>query len=620
MKQGLSQQNLWHLANQDLMARALSEFIYEEELSASEKEPGIFEVAVGEEAVYQFSAYQSRWSCLNIDKESLLRNKQPCTDALRFCLDLKQALKVDDIIFGNWLEDVQNTLNNDLNRLQKFQRYTSSELLKLAETNFQGLLDAHPKIVANRGRLGWGHQDNLRYAPESLNPFQLEFIAAKKSTLVAGHDKTFDNQSLLLGMMNNQQYQALQDKLERALTGSQYDKKDYCIMPCHPWQFEHHIKPQFQWALQNLELIELGITGDFYQPQQSIRTLSNVTRPNNDDVKLAITILNTSCHRGVPEKFIAAGHKISEWLYQLTQQDSLFQQTSLRILQEPAGYYFNHQYQKQAQGAPYRYHEMLGAIWRQSSHSQRQSESETHMLLSALLQKDIHGSAVVKELVEHSGLTAEQWLQQLFKIMSVPLYHLMIKYGVGVIAHGQNVVAYFDKGIPTAIAIKDFHGDLRLLDKMLPEQSELAAEAKQLLTKLPSEYLLHDLLTGHFVSVYRFLSPLFEQQLNLTEQRFYQLLAESLEDYRQQYPQYKKRFQRLDLFKEKIERVCLNKVRFDIGYQDNTERPLPSLATPLENPIHQGLKDYRQESINKSSLNSSRNATPTIESNQEQRL
>lgn len=620
MKPEFSQQELWCRASQDLIARALSEFIYEEELTATETEPGRFVVALGANITYQFSAQLSLWSCLNIDKTSLLRNGQPCSDALQFCLDLKQALKVGDIIFGNWLEDVQNTLNNDLNRLQKFQRYSSAELLELAEINFQGLLDAHPKIIANRGRLGWGHQDNLRYAPESLTPFQLEFIAAKKSSLIAGHNDACDNHSLLLRMMNKRQYQALQDKLERALQGSQQSKNDYCIMPCHPWQFEHHIKPQFQWALQTLELIELGSTGDFYQPQQSIRTLSNVTRPNNDDIKLAITILNTSCHRGVPQKFIAAGHKISEWLHQLTQQDSLFQQTHLRILQEPAGYYVSHRYQSQVQGTPYRYQEMLGAIWRQSSHSQRQSDSETHMLLSALLQQDIHGRAVIKDLVKHSGLTAEQWLRQLFKIMSVPLYHLMIKYGVGVIAHGQNVVVYFDKGTPTAIAIKDFHGDLRLLDETLAEQSELATEDKQLLTQLPAEYLVHDLLTGHFISVYRFLSPLFEQQLELPEQRFYQLLAECLDDYRQQYPEYSERFQRFDLFKAKVERVCLNKVRFDIGYQDNAERPLPSLATPMANPMYQGLNDYRQSSINKNSLNSSINATPTIESNQEQRL
>lgn len=646
-----SRAELWTIANQDLMARSLSEFIYEEELSVERITDKKYQVTLTHDVVYEFKASPTLWHSLTIEPTSIVRNKKSHNDALQFCLDLKAALTVDDIIFGNWLEDVQNTLNNDFYRRLTFAKYSAKQLLQLPEIELQGLLDAHPKIIANRGRIGWGDDANQTYAPESLNKFQLVYLAANKKTLTAGHSDTTNNKQLLLSMMSETQHKELLDLLEHNLRDSQYSVDDYRIMPCHPWQFQHSIKPQFRWALETEQLVDLGTTGDYYQAQQSIRTLSNVTRPECFDLKLALTMLNTSCYRGVPEKFIAAGYKISSWLNQLAQQDPLFKQANFRILEEPAGYYFSHAYQKQVTQTPYRYHEMLGCIWRQSSYSKYATNeqtsaqsSETHLLLSALLQSDTNGHSLVSELVEHSGLSAEAWLEQLFAVMAVPLYHLLVKYGVGVIAHGQNVVVYFDNATPKAVAIKDFHGDLRLIDQQscdheFTEQASLDAEARELLSKLPAEYLVHDLLTGHFISVYRFLSPLYAKQLNISEARFYELLASKLFDYQQQHPQYAERFKLFDLFKQKVERVCLNKVRFVIGYEDNAERPLPTLESPMTNPIFKGLQsiqianqyiseenhnndsDNKHSSLNSSLVKDSSETVSTIQnSNREQLL
>ncbi|AKE51683.1 IucA/IucC family protein [Kangiella geojedonensis] len=604
--------SLWTLANQQLIARSLSEFVYEQELVATklsvtdldETELGGTELEVNragadsyqvmlKDVAYQFTASHTLWDLLIIKPSSLSRKQEVATDALQFCLDLKKALSVDDIVFGNWLEDVQNTLHNEFQRLEKLAKYDASQLLQLDEPQLQGLLDAHPKIIANRGRLGWGAVDNESFAPESLQAFQLEYLAAHKSILTSGHLGDLNNRDLIASMMTDNSYHALTQALQESLFGTGFEVRDFALIPCHPWQYQHHIRPQFQWALQQKTLIHLGQAGDSYQPQQSIRTLSNVTRSKQFDVKLAITVLNTSCYRGVPEKFIAAGHHISHWLSQLTQSDSLFSERDLRILEEPAGYFVSHPYQNQVQGSPYRYHEMLGCIWRQSAVSKQQA-GERHMLLSALLQKDLNDDSLIKELIQSSQLTTQEWLQQLFSVMSVPLYHLLVKYGVGVIAHGQNVVVYFKNAIPSAIAIKDFHGDLRLLDAELPEQAALAPEAKALLTKLPKEHLVHDLLTGHFISVYRFLSPLVAEQTEVAEETFYQLLAEQIDAYQQSQPQYSERFEWFDLFRPQVERICLNNVRFDIGYQDNAERPLPKLGSDLTNPIYLGLKALQE--------------------------
>jgi aerobactin synthase len=578
---------LWQLANQQMMARTLSELIYEQELEATVSEGDCYRVELSD-AVYEFEAKYTLWDSLVINHQSITRNGVPHFDALQLCLDLKHALQVDDIIAANWLEDVQNTLSNEFERLIKLQSYSAQELLQLDEVRLQGLLDAHPKIIANRGRLGWGISDNRQYAPESLQSFQLEYLAVHKSLLIAGYGHDINHYALLLSMMSEQDYQTLVKRLTVQI-GLDAHIDDYQVIPCHPWQYQHKINPQFQWAIQNNLLIHLGQAGDYYQPQQSIRTLSNVSRPYQFDIKLAITILNTSCYRGVPERFIAAGHHISQWLTNISARDPLLNDRGFRIQQESAGCFVRHDYQQQIGQAPYRYHEMLGCIWRESSVSKVQSSSEQHFLLSALLQRDVDGNSLIREMIVASGLSTADWLQRLFEVMSVPLYHLMVKYGVGVIAHGQNVVVYLKNWVPHAIAIKDFHGDLRLLNERLTEQSDLAEDVKSLLTHLPKEHLIHDLLTGHFISVYRFLSPIAEEQLNFNEQEFYGLLADVIADYQASYPQYQERFEWFDLFRPKIERICLNSVRFKIGYQDNAERPLPALAKDLNNPLHEAL-------------------------------
>lgn len=582
-KNQLNDNELWKLVNRQLMARALSELVYEQELAVKVIAENTYSVSLNND-IYQFVAKKTVWDYLSIKPETLSRNGAAAFDALQLCLDLKSCLNVDDIVAANWLEEVQNTLANEYERMKHLSQYSAADLLDMDETKLQGLLDAHPKIIANRGRLGWGIDDNRAYAPESLQQFQLDYLAVHKSLLTAGYDSHLQHHDLMMSMMSESDYQLLLQRLSDRID-SQKMVDDFQLIPCHPWQYQHKIYPQFQWAMQQALLIHLGQVGDYYQPQQSIRTLSNVSRSQQYDVKLAITILNTSCYRGVPERFIAAGHHISQWLTNLSSNDSLLRARNFRILQESAGCFVQHQYQQQISQAPYRYHEMLGCIWRESSASKAHPTNERHFLLSALLQKDCHGNSLVREVIQQSGLSTDDWLQQLFEVMSVPLYHLMIKYGVGVIAHGQNVVVYLKNAIPHAIAIKDFHGDLRLLDQTLPEQAELNEEVQSLLTHLPKEHLIHDLLTGHFISVYRFLSPLIEEQTGFTEHQFYSLLAEVIANYQVALPEYAERFEWFDLFRPRIERICLNAVRFKIGYQDNAERPLPALAGNLENPL-----------------------------------
>ncbi|MCP5810431.1 IucA/IucC family siderophore biosynthesis protein, partial [Klebsiella pneumoniae] len=65
--------------------------------------------------------------------------------------------------------------------------------------------------------------------------------------------------------------------------------------------------------------------------------------------------------------------------------------------------------------------------------------------------------------IDRSGLDAETWLTQLFRVVVVPLYHLLCRYGVALIAHGQNITLAMKEGVPQRVLLKDFQGDMRLV-------------------------------------------------------------------------------------------------------------------------------------------------------------
>lgn len=167
----------------------------------------------------------------------------------------------------------------------------------------------------------------------------------------------------------------------------------------------------------------------------------------------------------------------------------------------------------------------------------------------------------------------------------IPFYHLLVKYGVSLIAHGQNITLVLEKHVPKRILLKDFQGDMRLIDRELPEQSLLPKEVKEVTVKLPDSLIIHDLQTGHFVTVLRFISPLMIR-LGVNEATFYSLLGQSIQRYMAENPDLNERFTRLDLFKPRILRIGLNLAKFRHSTDGSVSRMLPDMDDQLDNPLY----------------------------------
>ena len=557
---------LWQEINQDLIKKALSEFSFEEMLPIKETQDHYI-LKINDDLYYKFKATKSIWNHLRVhgDIQRIESHKETNLNAQQFFIDINIYIKTSDITLSNYLEEINNTLYSDLEI--KNQTITSDEILKLNGDNQQCFLSGHPKLLPNKGRIGFSSKDLDQYAPESRNPIQFRWVLVKKEKL-KGLDLTPDT------LWTIDQSFSIEDEKIHILKQIESKLDVYDLMPIHPWQWDNVIKMQFQDELQNETLIDLGVAGDSYLPQASIRTLSNITSPKKYDIKVPVSILNTSCVRGLPHKYLSITPKLSFEMENIVQNDELLK--SVIILKEMKAVALEQNHFHQIKDAAYRYHEQLGAVWRESSQLNSRS-----ILSGVLIHQDHSGKTVFESYLDASGLSASEWLKKYAQTVVLPLYHLQAKYGIGLVSHGQNIMVQLKDSAPCGLVLKDFHGDLRLA-----KGSESVASHKEL-TKLPPEHLIHDLYTGHFITVLRFLSGTLEDRNIISETDFYKIFATVIEGYGKTNPA-------IDLLQPTFPKVLVNKVRFQIGYGDNAKRPIPMLGSEINNPLYLSL---RKESL-----------------------
>ncbi|KQB09233.1 IucA/IucC family protein [Vibrio metoecus] len=577
----------WVVANQKMVGKILSEFAYEQ---AFQFEPTVqgYQLNLENGTRYCFAGEENIWGQVMIDPTSITRHaeieaEQPISAAL-LMRDLQPLLTMPDDAFAEHLEDLNATLLGDCKLMLRKQAMTARDLAMLPCEQQQTYFDGHPKFVFNKGRRGWGSDDLKQYAPEAERAFQLGWVAVHHSILQLATNDEVTWQALLQSAITPDEIK----QMDCLLASYQLELHDYRYVPVHPWQWSNKLALLFVREIATKQLVYLGEFGDHFLPQLSLRTLSNVTRPASYDIKLPLTVMNTSCYRGIPGRYILAGPTASDWIDQVFKSDPLLIAKQAEVLQEPAAAFAAQADYALLPNAPYRYHELLGVIWRESAASKLKA-GERAILMAALMESDNQGQPLIAEYVQASGLSLEAWLSKLFDAVVIPYYHLLCKYGVSLIAHGQNVTLVLEDHAPKRILLKDFQGDMRLVSSDYPEQASLADSVKKVTVRLPEHLIIHDLQTGHFVTTLRFISPLVAK-LGLSEPQFYRLLGERLQAYMAAHREYQPRFEQFDLFKPKILRIGLNLAKFRHSTDASASRMLPDMDDMLDNPLTKALE------------------------------
>ena len=573
----------WARVNRAAVAKAISELSYEEALApvASDAARQRYELALPGDVAYRFEAVSRIWGQLAIRPDSLMRCEgsvvAPVRDAVQFMLDAREALGIAPDTLCTYARELYSTLMADCRLAAAADAVPSAQLAAEPDVVVQAHLDGHPKAPANKGRIGWGLSDAEAYAPEFRQPMQLVWVAAAREALRLSLGDVSE-EALIAGAMDG----ADSARLEAAMAEAGVGRETHVPMPVHPWQWDYMIAAQFAGEIAARRLVPLGAFGDPFLPQQALRTLANAARPEAPHIKLPLTILNTSAWRGVPGKYMAIGPALSAWLEARTKTDPVL--APVTVLREIAGLFYPHPIYQAVPDAPYQFREMLGCIFRESPEA-RVGPGRRAMMLGALTRRDRAGVPLVSALIAGSGLRHEAWLGRLFAAVVVPLYHFMARYGVGFIAHGQNVTLVLEGMLPVGVAVKDFQGDLDLIDEDFPELDDLPEGVRSTLGRRPAAHLIHHLQTGHFASVLRFVSDAVAEHDGLQELDFYHVLAAELRRYQATQPELAARFEKLDLFGPKMARIAINKVRFAIGYGDSRQRPVPTLGSALDNPL-----------------------------------
>ncbi len=560
----------WNAVNIQLVAKSLAELIYEEVLSAQES-GGYFTVTLKSGVKYKFEAKRGAWDFLQINPSSIKRSPEiENIDAAVFFQDANDDLGMSEITLTHFNEEMNNTLFSEMKVLENRENVKSSDLALLSGEELQPYLSGHPKILLNKGRIGFSTRDLEKYAPEHKDKFQLMWIAVKKNALIEACSKGLKDY--------------FQDKLLKI--SFDFSMEDYSLMPVHPWQYTRFIEVQFQKEIAQKTIIPLTEMGPFYTPQISIRTLSNASDIKEFDLKLSLTILNTSAYRGISSESISVGPELSEYMAEMCQADPLLKAANTDVLKEVYASGLIHQGFGAIKEAPYRYKELLGCVVRESASSKLKAD-EKAIMTGALFYVDNDGQSLIGEYIKRSGVSAQEWIKSYFAHVVIPLYHLQLTKGIGIVSHGQNIVLKLKSNLPAGMFIKDFQGDLRINQDFIHHFPENFKQLKA----LPGNYLIHDLITGHFITVLRFISPILEVQNILSEKEFYSLLGMEIDNYLKKFHPHLPVNNPMNLLRPEFEKVILNKVRFKIGYEDSSARPLPLLGKNLINPLAATYKD-----------------------------
>lgn len=557
------------LVHKNFIRKFIEELQFEEVLPFHNDKNGSFYVEINKTTKYKFEGKIGIWNNIQIDVSSITKiidSEIAQLDPIQMIIEFNQFMKMDDQTLALFISEAHNTLYSDYQQERLYQGLNFKKLIEAHFNEIDPILPGHPKLLLNKGRIGWSCLDLKKFAPEFNASFKLIWLAVKKNQCQFGFSQDLVLENLYLEALGESELKNISSKV---------NLEEYVLLPVHPWQWNNIIEQQYFQELINGNIIHLGSMGKSYSAQISLRTLSSSEASH--DLKLPLSILNTSCVRGIPKKYIPFGHELSSKLESLIKNDPLLVNLKTNILRENVGVYYPNPYFEQIKNCSYRFHEYLGAVWRETVTSKLKDNQKAIPL--AALSFNHKNQCLINEYIKESKLEAIRWIERLFHHVIIPLYHLQHKYGLGLVAHGQNIIVILENNTPSGVILKDFHGDLRI-----SEGSQLKRTYPfDQLDQLPSHYLIHDLITGNLVTVMRYISRVLNDFEILTEELFYNSLAKQIQSYNKEYGI--DNHDPISLLQQHFEKVLVNSVRFIAGYDETSTRLKPLLGTKILNPL-----------------------------------
>ncbi|MEV7009510.1 IucA/IucC family protein [Streptosporangium sp. NPDC051022] len=569
----------WARAGHRLLAKAVEEFAYEELLvprpDTGAASPDAYRLDLGDGIRWTFRATRGAFGSWRLVDGTLRRHPAPAEGEAgpeRLLLDARAVLGWDGPTTAEVLRELTATRRAEAEVLSR--ALPADRLADLDHLDLEAHQDGHPCMLLNKGRLGFSASDAAAYAPEAAGAVRLRWAAVHTTLADYSGVPGLDAGTLLAEELDEETRKGFAVALEEACAGGSLDVADFVWLPVHPFHWDEAVEPLFASYLADGRIVPLGEGPDRYRPLQSIRTLANLDHPWRRNVKVPLLIRNTLVWRGLSTEPTRAAPDVSAWLHALRETDPyLRDELRFHPLGEVAAVAVRHPLYDAVRDAPYRYHELLGAVWREPV-AALLGDGERARTMASLLSVGADGRALVSELVGRSGLTPHAWLARFLTALLPGLLHHLYRYGVAYCPHGENTVILYDAAdVPVGIAVKDFAEDVNLLPGDRPEYAALSARADAVLLRWPAHELAHSLLSAIFAGHFRFFAPLAETHLGVPAEDFWGMVRAEIERYHARFPELAERYEAFGLLAPEFDRVALNREQLLGGrFHDRAER------------------------------------------------
>ncbi|MFI7002409.1 IucA/IucC family protein [Nocardia sp. NPDC050175] len=546
----------WHTYDTRIAKKVLSEFCHERFLRPVELSPGLYVVYSDDRRTeYRFRAEILSLDSWSIDESSLVRicdGVQTRIDSINLIVDLGNSLGISPEALPEYLEEFTNTLAISTNRPDT-RRIAAAEL---AEADFQTIeqtmTEGHPCIVANAGRLGFGADDIERYAPESGGRFPLTWVAVLRENTDFQGVSGVDYDSLV----RDELCARTLERFDAVLTGRGLDPASYYYMPVHPWQWTQKIARIYAVDIAEQKIVKLGEAPDLYQPQQSIRTLFNITNPARHYVKMALSIVNMGFTRGMSADYMRTTPLINDWVRAQVSGDAYLKSLGFEMLYEVAAIgYRNTSFTTITEpGSEYR--KLLSALWRESP-IPRVDEREQLTTMAALLHVDHHGTPLVEAIIGRSGLAAPEWLARYLRCYLQPIIYLLYKYEFKFSPHGENLILVLDGGVPVRGILKDIGEEVSIF----AAPADIPDSCRRVVTEEADEIRNMGVLSDVFDDYLRHLALIMHSSGLVADETFWTVVARSVIEFQEQHPDMSEKFRKWDLFAPTFKAIHMNRLQ-----------------------------------------------------------
>jgi siderophore synthetase component len=438
------------------------------------------------------------------------------------------------------------------------------------------LTDGHLYHPAYKSRIGFNLGDNKMYGPEMAPPMTPILLAVARTRCRWAISSTMDDDKersvAMLGEAGSKYF--CDQIIQRGL-----QPEDYLPLPVHPWQWDEVVLPSYHQSMARGELLVIGLLTDQYLPQQSIRTLSNLSNRERLSLKFSMNFVNTSTSRVLAPHTVENAPVISDWMHALAERTDWSSPLARPVLlREVAGVSFT------PQGTAHGQYGALSCIWRESVHSYLRGR-EKAIPMTAVMHIDTDGKPFIDPWIQRYG--AEQWLRRLVERAYLPVLHLLWEHGTALESHAQNMVLLMEEGLPTRVALKDFHDGVRFSKALLSSPApELTAPPREHAQINPNSFLetaaadeLRDFTFDalFFVNLAE-LAWVFLCHYGTTEQLFWQITGDVLRAHQKRHPQSKGRYALFDCFADDVSVELLASRRFQPEVRLRTKRATNPLA------------------------------------------